>query len=176
MALSLTETQRLLAVLAVDQPSLQATPGTIAVWCDELHDHWITYELAAEAARLFRRRPEPEILKFRFLDIATFRHYLRQARDRAETRHRAEAAKRALPPGKRADEESFRLRYPEEFLAKVHDGQARAAANHAFTEARRSGADYDEARAIGQKMFDKKIAELQSEELVTTGDSTNGKN
>lgn len=174
MALSLDETRQLLAILAVDQPSLQATPGTIAVWCDELHDHWITYELAAEAARLFRRRPEPEILKFRFLDIATFRHYLRQARDRAEARRRAEAAKRALPPGKRNDDESFRLRYPEEFLAKVHDGQARAAANHAFAEARRAGADYDEARAIGQKMYDRKMQELRSPELATTGENTNG--
>lgn len=176
MALTIPETKQLLAILAVDQPSLQATPGTIAVWCDELHDHWITYELAAEAARLFRRRPEAEILKFRFLDIATFRHYLRQARDRAETRIRAEAAKRALPPGKRSDEESFRLRYPEEFLAKVHDGQARAAANHAFAEARRAGASYEEARAAGQEIFNKKMIELQSEELGTTGEKNNGTN
>lgn len=176
MALSLQETKQLLAVLAVDQPSLQATPATLAVWCDELHDHWITYELAAEAARLFRRRSEPEILKFRFLDIATFRHYLRQARDRAETRRRAEEAKRALPPGKRTDEESFRLRYPEEFLAQMRDGQARAAANHAFAEARRGGVGYDEARAIGQEVFNKKMIELQTEELGTTGEQHNGTN
>lgn len=171
MALNPHETKTLLAILAVDQPSIQSSPATIAVWCDELQDHWITPELAHEAARIFRRRPEAEIQRYRFLDIATFRHYLRNARERAEARRRTEEAKRALPPGRKVDEDPYRLRYPGEFLEKVRDGQARAAGNHAYAEARRRGIDPVEARNVAQAAYDQKMKDLLAEE-PTEKDST----
>lgn len=140
MALTLDETKKLLTVLVVDQPSIQRTAATIAVWLDELQDHWITLELAMSAARLYRRRPDAELERFRFLDIATFRHYLRRARDVKIAETRSAAARRALPPGEKKIVDPFRVRFPDVFARGIAEGRAKAAATHAYQAAIDEGA------------------------------------
>lgn len=152
MALTLPETQKLLTVLAVDQPVLQPTPATIAVWADELQDHWITYDLCIAAARLFRRRSDAELQRFRFLEIAVFHHYLRKARDVERAAARSEASRHYLPPGK-PDGDPYRVKFPEKFSRLVAEGKARAAGDRAYRAAITSGATRDEATEQGKQAY-----------------------
>jgi hypothetical protein len=142
----------------------QLSDADLAYWTNELPP-MLDLETALEAVREFRFRPEPEIAKFRWLDITALQVYVRRIVAKRNAAALAEAAKRALPsaPHVAVTARGLRQRDPATWDELVAHGRADGNADRAYTQARMNGAPEDEARAAGERAYHETFATIEAE-------------
>lgn len=145
----------------------QLSEADYAYWTSELPP-MLDLETALEAVREFRFRPEPEVLKFRWLDITVFQIFVKRIMAKRNAAKLAEAAKLALPsaPSRAVTARGLRDRDPAKWDELVANGRADGNADRAYTQARMAGKTDAEARVVGEAEYHATFRRIEAEKAA----------
>lgn len=142
----------------------QLSEADLAYWTTELPP-MLDLETALEAVREFRARPEPEVLKHRWLDLTVLRIYVKRIADRRRALALREEAQKALPgpPHRAVTARGLRQKDPARWDELVSAGRAEGNADRAYTQARNAGLPDAEARAAGEAEYQRTLEKIEAE-------------